>query len=238
MNHFRFEAEITMDGAVPPKIVKERVYGGVTVSAAWPGDLDTPELRVVLGVRGDLDRRDAPAYAELYFHDVFLLLNLSSPGSFGGTVSTSGGELRVRDLSLDSTVFACAAPVDTPLADVVAWYDSLGIGTRQVATDGVATALFELLHLARGTEDEQVVLLRWARAAEALLPAEELPPRLIDFRAAVAHGRTPTFHPMCDDALDPNVDEVMAEWIEVADDAARLVLRALQYAIKSHRPTT
>ena len=35
---------------------------------------------------------------ELFFHDVFLILNLSAPGSFAGIISMAGGELRVRAL--------------------------------------------------------------------------------------------------------------------------------------------
>src|SRR5205085_5135362 len=74
MNTMRFEVEILRaDGAVLQDVVRERVYGGVRVVAEWPGDLATPEIRVGVEVSGDVDRRDAPAYVELFFHDVFLL---------------------------------------------------------------------------------------------------------------------------------------------------------------------
>jgi hypothetical protein len=96
MNVFRFEAEIVLADVMPAGIIRERVYGGVRVSAAWPAELAQPEIRVALEVGGELEPRDAPAYVELFFHDVFLLLNLASPGSFGGTISITGGELRVR----------------------------------------------------------------------------------------------------------------------------------------------
>src|SRR5688572_32106693 len=133
MNQFRFEAEIVLGDAGPTDVVRERTYGSVRVTADWPAELAGPELRLALEVRGDLEPRDAPAYVELFFHDVFLLLNLASPGSFGGTISITGGELRVRELAFDPRVFTYAVPLTTlPLAQVVAWYDGLKLGTQQV----------------------------------------------------------------------------------------------------------
>src|SRR5437868_7755329 len=98
----RFEAEILRDeAAVPRDVVRERVYGGVRVVAEWPADLATPEIRVGVEVSGELERSDAPAYVELFFHDVFLILNLSTPCSFAGIVSMTGAELRVRDVTFN-----------------------------------------------------------------------------------------------------------------------------------------
>lgn len=237
MNEYRFEAEIVLDEARPAAGVRERVYGGVRVTAEWPGEVTLPEIRVPLVVRGELEPRDAPAYVELFFHDLFLLLNLASPGSFGGTVSVTGGELRVRELTLDARVFAYAAPLATvPLADVIRWYDGLSLGTTQVATGGVATALMQLLHLARAPECEETSILRLASAAEAVVEAPLLPRRLLELREEIARGRAPVFHPMHDDALDPRVEDAEAEWIDVADDAARLVIRSLQERVAGRVP--
>jgi hypothetical protein len=184
-------------------------------------------------VEGDVDRRDAPAYVELFFHDVFLLLNLAAPGSFGGTVSITGGELRVRELSFSPRVFAYAEVFErVPLETVVAWYDGLQLGTRQVAENGVATALFQLLHLARGEENEETSILRLASAAEALVGKPESLRRLFALRDEIATGRAPVFHPMHDDALDPRVEDATREWIEVADAAAGAVIAALQNAAR------
>jgi len=233
MKSFRFEAEIALADATPADVVHERVYDGVRVTAEWPATIAHPEVRVTLEVRGDLDPRDAPAYVELFFHDVFLLLNLASPGSFGGTIAITGGELRVRELTFDARVFAYAAPLATlPLADVVAWYDGLQLGTRQLAMSGVATALFQLLHLARGPEREEDSILRLATAADALSSAA-VPQRLFELRDDIALGRVPVAHPMHDDALDPRIEDATREWIEVADAAARAVIGALQERVRS-----
>ena len=103
-NPFRFQAELALDDVVPAGFIGERVYGDIRVTAAWQ-----TRVRATLEVFGDLEPRDAPAYVELFFHDVFLLLNLASPGSFGGTISIIGGELRVRELSFNTGVFASTA---------------------------------------------------------------------------------------------------------------------------------
>lgn len=230
MNQFQFEAEVMLADAAPQDVVRERVYGDVHVTAEWPHELTAPVIRLPLVVRGALEPRDAPAYVELFFHDVFLLLNLAAPGSFGGTITISGGALRVRELTFDPRVFAYAAPLATvPLTDVTRWYDGLGLGTKQLAENGVATALVQLLHLARAPEREDESILRLAIAAEAV--AEDVSPRLFELRDDIARGRVPLIHPMHDDALDPRVEDATREWIEVADAAAGAVISALQKRI-------
>jgi hypothetical protein len=221
MSSYRFEARILREDAEPMDVVHERVYSSVRVSARWPEDLAAPELVVALGVSGEVDRRDAPGYAELFFHDLFLLLNLAAPGSFGGTISVTGGELRVRELTFSPYVFDCLREMKPlPLAKVTAWYDSLGIGTQQLATSGVATALFQLLRLARTEEDEEISILRLESAARALgiLPGSSPPP-------------APVIHPMHDDSLDPRVEDLTAPWIDAADTMARAVIAELRRLI-------
>lgn len=236
MNQMRFEAEILRDeAAVPRDVVRERVYGGVRVVAEWPEDLATSEIRVGVEVGGDFDRRDAPAYVELFFHDVFLILNLSTPGSFAGIISMAGGELRVRDVTFSARIFEYASGLErVPVEQVIGWYDGLGIGTEQIATTGIAAALFQLLHLARGEEDEEQSVLRLAGAAEALGKRDELT-RLFELRDEIARGRTPAIHPMHDDGLDPRVEDATAEWIDVVDRAAGVVISALQQLAGAHR---
>lgn len=229
MNSFRFEVEIIRGEHVLGDIVPQRVYGNVQVSAEWPDSLDTPELRLGVDVRGDVDHRDAPSYVELFIHDAFLLLNLSTPASFGGTFAITGGELAPRELTLSAHVFAYAKITGrVPLSAVTPWYDALQLGTRQQATSSEAIALFELLHLARSSEDEETSILRLARAAEALLGTPQSLRRLFDLRDQIARGRTPTFHPMHDEALDPTIEDATAEWIDVADAAAHAVISELQ----------
>lgn len=125
-------------------------------------------------VRGEIDPRDAAAYVELFFHDLFLILNLSVPGSLSGIVSSP----RTNELRFDARVFEYAwvtaarndwPYVDTlPLADVLRWFERQQLGTAQIATTGTAKALVHLLHLARHEEDESAAVTRLAQALEAL----------------------------------------------------------------------
>lgn len=229
-----FDSRIVREDAVSFDLIPERVYGGVRVAAEWSDDRD----RATLTVTGAPDHRDAPAYVELFFHDAFLLLNLSNPGSFGGTIAIEGGELRASTLRLSSRVFLYAGGLDrVPLTQVTAWYDGLQLGTQQLATSGVAAALFHLLHLARAEESEEQAIVRLAGAAEALLGRPESLERLFELREAIARGRAPVFHPMHDDALDPRVEDATREWIDTIDAAATAVIRALQ-ALTFARPST
>ena len=225
MSEFRFEAEILLGDAVLNDVVRERDYGRVRVAAEWPAELATESIRVVLYVRGELEARDAPAYVELFFHDVYLLLNLSSPASFGGTIATTG-DLRVRELTFRREVFLSARSV--LLSKVTAWYDALQPGVRQRATRPEAIAIFQLLHLARTEEHDELAIIRLAVAAEALLGRADSLRRLFDLREQIAFGRTPTFHPMLDDGLDPEVEDVTHEWTEIIDAATAAVIGELQ----------
>ena len=234
MNEMRFEAEIVRGEGIPAGAVRERTYGDVRVTAGWPEDLATPEIRLAVHVRGNGDLRNAPAYVELFFHDVFLLLNLASAGSFGGTISISGGELRVRELAFSPRVFEYAAPLDRlPLDKVTAWYDGLQSGTEQIATSPEAKALFQLLHLARSREKEEESILRLAGAVEVLVGRPKSLRRLFELRDAIASGRTPVFHPMHDDGLDPRVEDATREWLDLADAAASVVIHTLHERIRS-----
>ncbi len=248
-NEYHFDAEITLSGRAAEgnreiwrnaeAALRERVYatdaGAVRVRAEWSGPADVPAIRVPLHVadeRANGDARDVPAFVELFFHDAFLLFNIAAPGSFGGTVSVSGGAYRVHELALDARVFESAANAKSlPLGDVVRWYDALQIGSRQLATSGVAKALFHLLHLARTAEDDEVSVIRLANAAKAL-GNESLEP-LFALRDAIARGTAPVVHPMHDDALDERVEDESLDWTAVVDDAAGVVVGTLQSLVSA-----
>jgi len=229
MNKHHFEAEITWSGwAAEVEALEERVYGEVRVRAEWNVPGDAPVIRVPLRVIDERERgdaRDIPAFVELFFHDAFLLLNLATPGSFGGVISVTGGVYRVRELIFDARVFESAKRSFVPLREVVRWYDALQIGTRQLSTSPEAKALFHLLHLARGPENDEMSVLRLAQCAEVLNVTESLAP-LFALRDAIVRGTAPVLHPMQDDALDASIDE--HDWTVAVDHASSAVVRTLQ----------
>lgn len=240
------------------RLLRERTYataeGDVRVRIDWtplierdePGlDDDSIPLEMqFVDEREEPDLRDASSFVDLFFHDVFLLLNLAVPGSFGGVVATlAEGEHRGSELTLNAHVFEYAWATATrngrakiealPLADVIVWFDALQLGTQQVATTGVAKALFLLLHLARRDEDESIAVVRLGQALEAL--GESATPQLVTLRDAIVHGSGPVLHPMADSGLDESADDASFELVEASDLAASLLVSALQSQVERRR---
>jgi hypothetical protein len=238
------------------EVLRERVYvtptGAVRVSVDWRSFLDRDEdddlvaddlIAIEVNVadeRQKADPRDAVSFVELFFHDVFLLLNLAVPGSFGGAiVILAGGEHRASEVALSARLFEYAWATASrngkpsieplPLADVVRWYDALQMGTQQLAATDVTKALFLLLHLARAEENESTSVLLLGQALEAL---SEAAPRFFEVRDAIAHGTAPVLHPMADDALDDRVDDASIELVNAADLAASVVVSAIQERVR------
>ncbi|MFP5246149.1 MAG: hypothetical protein ACLGH0_05600 [Thermoanaerobaculia bacterium] len=263
MNEHHFEAEITLFPRVAGdnaelatvadktawasarELLRERTYGSVRIEAEWPaiaGFEDETPIPVPIRVTEDVDARDVPAYLELYFHDIYLLMNLAVPGSFGAAVSIGGGEFRVAQMTFDGSVLEWAwvtasrrgKPSITvlPLQKVIAWYDALGIGTQQLATTAEAKALFQLLSLGRGATAGPVAIVMLAQAIEALY---EVAPRelhdLFALRETFANGTAPVIHPMHDDGLDERVSDVELAWVDATDRASSYVVSAIQERI-------
>jgi hypothetical protein len=209
-------------------LLRERVYGGVRVGADWSAMAEGgPSVRVPLEVideREHGDERDLPGYVELFFHDVFLIMNIAAAGSFGGVIATQ------KELTLDPRLFVYAGLPPLPLRDVVAWYDALGLGTAQIAESGMARALFHLLHLSRGPEDDTVTVLRLAQALEALGLSSGM---LFELRDAVVSGTAPVVHPMQDDALDARLEDAAFDWTAAVDEAARGVLGEVRRQVEA-----
>lgn len=231
------------------EVLRERTYatedGMVRVQVDWDplvtrdhADEGPVQFEVqVIDERVDPDARDADSFAALFFHDAFLMLNLAVPGSFGGAIAIlSGGS----DVALSARLFEYAWAASSrngspsieplPLADVVSWYDALQLGTQQLAADGVAKALFLLLHLARREEDESTSVVRLGQALEALEIGA--PTHFFELRDAIVHGVAPVLHPLADDALDDRVDDESLELVNASDFAASVVVGALQGLVR------
>ena len=224
MTDYKFTAEVARQTRVPNAVdffteaataLRERTYGNIRVQTDWtPLASDEDIVQIDVNVRGDLTAIDAPAYAELFFHDAFLLFNLALPGSFGGTITLTGGDFRANDLSFDAAPFACGAE-SMPLSEVIAWYPA---ETNQIASTPVQTALFHLLHIARSTPDEWTYRAHLAECQTALglEPLAEI---------AVTH-------PMHDESLDNRSND---DATDILDRAMVRVLTAVQEAAREGR---
>jgi hypothetical protein len=211
------------------ELLRERMYGGVRVGADWSVMAESgPSVRVPLEVtdeRQDGDARDLPAYVELFLHDVFLILNIAAPGSFGGTIAAAK-----RELSLDPRLFLYAGMDALPLQDVLAWYDSLELGTSQLATSPMARALFHLLHLSSGPEDDVMTVLRLAQAVEGLGLSPE---SLLALRGEVVRGTAPVVHPLHDESLDERLEDDALDWTRAVDEGMALLLGEIRNKLSS-----
>jgi len=195
-------------------------YGPVRVRAEWPAAREAETVRLPLRVSGT---SDPAGYAELFLHDAFLMFNLASPGSFGGSISLAGQELTLDARLLEYAWATSSTIKPIPLAKVAAWYDAQRIDATQPARTAVARALFVLLHLARCPEDEVLSIVRLAQAAEALGLRDAT---LFAMRDAVVRGDAAVLHPSADD------DGQSLESIDVADAAAGAIIAALQERIR------
>lgn len=203
-------------------VLRERTYEGVRVTAEWPERGEGESIRLPLTIAGVDNRNDAESIAELFLYDVFLLLNVAAPGSFGGTISLSTR----NEVTLNAWLFEYAwvaarrsgeARIEPlPLRDVVAWYDGEDAAAKE--------ALLHLLHLARGPEDEVLSIVRLAQAAQRLGAGES---RLFELRDRIARGEVPVSHPLTED------EETSLEWIDAADRAAGAVVSAIQDRIRA-----
>jgi hypothetical protein len=206
-------------------VLGERTYRDAHVAAAWPPAREDGAMRLALCVEGD----DPAHYAELFFHDAFLMLNLAAPGSFGGTISLVGAhdfalEARLFEYAWATAARAVAPRIEgLPLPRVAAWYDAQRIDATRPANSPVARALFHLLHLARSAEDDVLSVVRLSQAAEALGTGD---PMLFMLRDAVVRGDAPVSHPIVDD------DERSLQRVDIADRAAAAVVGALQALIR------
>jgi hypothetical protein len=237
------------------RLLRERTYGtaegDVRVRIDWtplvdrdePGlDDDSIPLEMqFVDERGKPDLRDASSFVDLFFHDVFLMLNLAVPGSFGGVVATlAEGDYRGSEITLNAHVFEYAWATSArrgspkieplPLAEVIVWYDALQLGTQQVATTNVTKALFVLLHLARKEEDEAIAVLRLGQALEAL--GVSATSQFATLRDSIVHGTGPVLHPMADSALDATADDASFELVDASDLAASVLVSALQKHVR------
>jgi len=229
MNEYRFTAEVARSirdrnaELWRSGLLRERAYttreGIIRVGADWEPLVSEEEIVRIdvwaIDDGGHLAARDVPSFVELFFHDVFLLINIADPGSFGGAVTVSGGEFRVNDMVFDASAFACSASSPAlPLSEVLAWYRG---GTEQMATTPMQRVLFHLLHIARGECDEWMLRARLTDCLMALGISD------------LVVADVPLLHPLHDEMLDERVDDSVSE---ETDRAMAKVLMAIQDAVR------
>ncbi len=205
-------------------------------------------------------------FLELFLYDFFLCLNLSAPGScdfFSAYIDPPQGKR--SDMKLSASLFEGLWMRDVkanwglinrvPLRQVVQWFDSLDLGTRQIAASRMERSLFALLHLCHldGAEPSDLVWL--AHILEALydtpketitkslqdrvcavlsIPEEKKKPirkQLRDFydaRSKFVHGEFAVTHPLSNDFLDEEAHKLQGFILGTTDFGAAVCIATLQ----------
>lgn len=200
--------------------LREWKFGPIRVRADWPAALESESVRIPMRVSGT---SDAGTYAELFLHDAFLIFNLASPGSLGGTFSLPGMHEFTLDARLHEYGWATNDAIrPLPLERVASWYAAQRVDAMHPAATPLARVFFVLLHLARNREDELLSIVRLAQACEALGLRDEA---LFAMRDVIVRGDAAVLHPCADD------DGQSLECLDIADGAAGVIVAALQERI-------
>jgi len=120
-------------------------------------------------------------YVELYLHNIFLMMNLSAPGSFdlwNTKIVISDDAPFDKKLYLDASGLtdAWSESIENkwppicyiPLKDVQNWLHGLNINTKQYSSTRMEKALFSFLHLSKSFDDPFNHLM-WAAYSLELL---------------------------------------------------------------------
>ena len=107
-------------------------------------------------------------FLEMFIHEVFLIANLSVPGSVSFRGSVDQGRFS-SEITLDGSVFELAWmhaldgrwPANEALSrqDVLGWFKSLNLSCKQLPESGIEKALYALLHIAKN--DQQIESIVW-----------------------------------------------------------------------------
>ena len=133
------------------------------ISVDWRKYIDNSEnsnslqVKIVLNTDNFINDRAIENYLsyyiDVYLHELFLILNLSIPGS----VSLFQTKYRGREIDIDNYFFANSLEwsneinwltiAHIPIQDVATWYKSLNIGIRQISNTNLERVIFSLLHV-------------------------------------------------------------------------------------------
>lgn len=226
-----------------------------------------------VSAEGGNDLSEHPWYAdfflELYIYEFYFVANMAVPGvaqfytlSFNPSRGKEPIRPRLSSYAFDHNWMRSLggqwpALRQLPFNEVVKWYDTLNIGTKQQADTGTERAIFAIYHLSRmDIEVESVVWIfhgleallatqvgenisGLVRRVALLLEASESQAKsinkkirqLYDMRSALVHGGYPVAHPMRNQALDRRLDDGFINIIHNTEDGFGILVAILQRMI-------
>jgi hypothetical protein len=149
------------------KLLKEKGDAAWTI---YKTELQDPKVSFTVTIKGkhELLKQDwyHRFFIEKYIYDIFLIANLSLPGScefLNARFTTKSGKDRER-YNLSSYNFEeglyrhlegkSPSPTILPIRSVMEWYKEFDTGVRQKAETSIEKAVFSLLHLCKKDTDE------------------------------------------------------------------------------------
>jgi hypothetical protein len=191
-------ADITLTFDWSPMVENVRAVQRADLKSLEGNDSQYPDRKVSVDClvetrpRGRKKNPHSPMsedFITYFLNEIFLLVNLSSPGglecSDTGITGPNSGQLKI--LHASSFLFENAWHESLgkgwpeisaiPLESVFQWIKGLNLGLRQLATSRVEKALFGLLHLAEMSFLEPTAIIWLAQSLESLydVPAVMLP---------------------------------------------------------------
>lgn len=170
---------------------QEKIMKLINDQLSIPKEIDPVEINAIAimpaALKDDKHKDSRYEYIIHFIHDIYLVLNLASPGccNFGYSTISTMDESWSRSFHLSSILFETSWhdslennwPKVTAfsLNTVFEWFNALNIGTRSIAITPISKALFALLHVANDLMGEPASLVWLAHALESLY---DTPPAL------------------------------------------------------------
>ncbi|MHB9073981.1 MAG: hypothetical protein ACYC6G_10690 [Desulfobaccales bacterium] len=156
-----------------------------------PEEIDPVQINITLimpaKLKDDKHKDIRYEYIIHFIHEIFLIMNLASPGCCNfeySTISTIDNSWS-ESIHLSSFLFengwqdsiknSWPKVTSFPLNIVFEWFNALDIGNHSIATTSISKALFALLHVAHDLMGEPASLVWLAHALESLY---DTPPTL------------------------------------------------------------
>jgi hypothetical protein len=153
------------------KLLEEK---GEAVWEIYRSDRKDPEAKFLVSIQGKNEVSEYKWYpqffVEKYLYDIFLIANLSLPGSceflnvrFISEREKEGERYLLSSFNFEEALYnqldgVRPSPICLPVSSLIDWYDNLDTGIKQKAETSIEKAVFSLLHLCKSEVDEASVV--------------------------------------------------------------------------------
>lgn len=259
-------------------IYHEVIARGESIDKVFSGLLESEDkvkVEVKVEIWGENEFRKYSWYpkffAEKYIYDFFCIMNLANPGSCDffnlhhiSSEKYSNGRIHLSSYNFEEALFE-ALEEQSPYAKeidiekVLYWYNSLGLGTKQIAEIPIEKTIFSMLHFCKADGDVASVIwifhalesIYSTRVGEGftnlvsrislLLKLDDKERKrmskklraLYDHRSSLVHGGYKIHSPMTWSTVDPRINEVLDNNYRLLQFGFNLILASVQALIRN-----